>query len=806
VTEGGEANERGKPEPSAREAGVRPSSEAGPERPVSEANESGYVGTRVPRKEDPRLVTGRGRYVDDLRVEGTLHAAFVRSNVAHGRIRSVDVRAARSAPGVHWAVAAADLDGLVGMFQPLGPPGFVAPPYPALADDRVRCTGEPVAMVVAESRALAEDACELVDVDIEPLPAVVSIASALDPDSTLLYDELGTNVMFETSHTYGDPDAAFAGAARVVSERFTQARMANVPLEGRAILADFHPDTGELVVDVAHQNPHALKMNIAALVDHPAESVLVRCGDIGGSFGQKAYTSREEISACAAARVLGRPVKWIEDRVENLLAAGHARDDRIDVDLALDADGGILGARVRMVVNQGAYPITIFPPTIILNLVRVLFPNAYRVPAYSFDGTVVASNTGTYIAFRGPWESETWARERILDVAARELGIEPFEIRRRNIISAAEQPTHMVTGPTVDHMSARATLDRAAELAGLDTFRADQRAARAEGRYLGFGTAVFAEAAPGPPDYGPALGAGSSPRSAQQARARLETDGTVRVFTSQQPHGQGHETTLAQLAASELGLLVEQVEVVHGDTSATPFNAVGTGGSRSATLASGAVVGAAQMLRDRIVELYADRQEIDPGDVEVGRGRVAARGVPASAWDFARVATLADDIEVLADFAIPPGGWTQATHCCWVEVDAHTGQVTIPRYLVVEDCGTMINPTIVEGQVSGGVIQGVSTVLYERFVYDDDGQPRAITLLDYLLPTVAEAPDIEIEHLESPPQGPIDFRGAGESGAVGSPAALSNAIEDALAPFGVTVTDKYLAPDRILDLIEGNSG
>jgi carbon-monoxide dehydrogenase large subunit len=434
--------------------------------------------------------------------------------------------------------------------------------------------------------------------------------------------------------------------------------------------------------------------------------------------------------------------------------------------------------------------------------VRVLFPNAYRVPAYSFAGTVVASNTGTYIAFRGPWESETWARERILDLAARDVGIEPFEIRRRNMITRAEQPTQMVTGPTVDHMSARATLDRAVELTLLDSFRAEQAAARERGRYLGFGTAVFAEAAPGPPDYGPALGAGSSPRSAQQARARLEADGTVSVFTSQQPHGQGHETTLAQLAADGLGLPVEDVHVVHGDTSATPFNAVGTGGSRSATLASGAVMAAAEMLRARIVELYADRHELDPGDVEVAGGTVAARGVPASAWGFAQVATLAPDIEVLSDFAIPPGGWTQATHCCWVEVDTHTGQVAIPRYLVVEDCGTMINPNIVEGQVSGGVIQGLSTVLYERFVYDEDGQPRAITLLDYLLPTVAEAPDIEIEHLDSPPQGPVNFRGAGESGAVGSPAALSNAIEDALAPFGVTVTDKYLPPDRILAMIE----
>ncbi len=763
------------------------------------------IGARTPRVEDPRLVTGRGQYVDDIRIPGILHAAFVRSNIAHGRIRSVDVSAARAAPGVLMAASARELDGLVGMLQPLGPPEFLAPAHPVLAEDKVRCAGEPLAIVVAESRALAEDACELVDVDIEPLPAVVSIDDALDPSRALLFEELGTNIVYQRSDTYGDVDAAFAQAHVVVSETFTQERMANVPMEGRAILADFRGDTGELMIDIAHQNPHALRVSVAALLDHQADLVTVRCGDIGGSFGQKAYTSREEIAVCVAARQLARPVKWIEDRVENLLAAGHARDDVIAVDLAVAEDSTILGARVRMWVNQGAYPITVFPPTIILNLVRVLFPNAYRIANYSFEGTVVASNTGTYIAFRGPWESETWARERIIDLAAHALGMEPADVRSHNLIGTDEQPTTMVTGPTIDHMTARDTHERARELADVTAFRAAQRDALAAGRYLGIGFATFAEAAPGPPNYGAALGAGSSPRSAQQARARLERDGTVSVFTSQQPHGQGHETTLAQLAADGLGLPVERVRVVHGDTSVTPFNAVGTGGSRSATLAGGAVVGAAAMLRDRIAELFAERHELDPSDVEVGGGSVSVRGVPASAWDLSRIAQLTDDhVEVLADFAIPDGGWTQATHCCWVEVDVNTGMVSIPRHLVVEDCGTMINPTIVEGQVSGGVAQGLSTVLYERFVYDDDGQPRAITLLDYLLPTAAEIPDIEIEHLESPPQGPINFRGAGESGAVGAPAALSNAIEDALAPFGVRITQKYLSPDRILDLV-GNS-
>jgi carbon-monoxide dehydrogenase large subunit len=348
--------------------------------------------------------------------------------------------------------------------------------------------------------------------------------------------------------------------------------------------------------------------------------------------------------------------------------------------------------------------------------------------------------------------------------------------------------------------------ERACVLADTPSFRAEQRSAREQGRYLGFGMCVFAEAAPGPPDYSAALGAGSSSRSAQQARARLEPDGTVSVFTSQQPHGQGHETTLAQLAADGLSIPVEQTRVVHGHTGTTPFNAVGTGGSRAATLASGAVVGAVAALRARIVDAFAEQHELDPHDVELGGGQVQVRGVPASAWDLVQLAAATPEpLEATADFAIPEGGWTVATHCCWVEVDVATGLVDIPRYLVVEDCGAMINPTIVDGQIAGGVVQGLATVLLERVVYDEDGQLRTTTLLDYLLPTAAEVPMIEIEHLESPPQGPIDFRGVGETGAIGAPAALSNAIEDALAPFGVRVTEKHLPPDRILALVHQHS-
>jgi carbon-monoxide dehydrogenase large subunit len=362
----------------------------------------------------------------------------------------------------------------------------------------------------------------------------------------------------------------------------------------------------------------------------------------------------------------------------------------------------------------------------------------------------------------------------------------------------------MVTGPEVEHMTAAVTLERAVERARIPEFRREQAAARAAGRLLGFGLATFAEAAPGPPDYSAALGAGASSRTAQQARARLEPDGTVCVFTSQQPHGQGHETTLAQLAADRLGLALDRVRIVHGDTRVTPFNAVGTGGSRAATLASGAVVAASDLLRERIADEFASRHELATDDVEVTGGRVLARGVPASAWTFAEVAAAIDEpLDVTGDYAIPPGGWTQATHCSWVEVEPDTGRVRPLRHLVVEDCGAMVNPTIVEGQIAGGVAQGLATVLLEQVVYDELGQLRTATLLDYLLPTASELPELEIVHVASPAQGPIDHRGVGESGAIGAPAALSNAIEDALAPFGVRVTRKYLPPDVVLELMRG---
>ncbi len=719
--------------------------------------------------------------------------------------------AARAAPGVVAVLTAADLAGRTAEMRLGAPPGLARPGFGPLAADKVRFVGDPVAIVVADSRARAEDAAELVELDDEPLEPVATIADALDPTRPALFDEVGSNVLYRERRTHGDPDAAFGAADDVVTLTFRQHRQANAPLEGRGAVAEYAADTGALVYHAAHQNPHALRVALATLLDHPADLVTVRCGDIGGSFGQKAYASREDVALAAAAVTVGRSVAWIEDRTENLLAAGQARDEVLEVDAAVSRDGAVLGLRVRMTLDQGAYQLTTLPPTVVPTIVRVLLPGPYRIEHLEFDATVVATNKATYVAYRGPWEAETWVRERLLDVVARRVGIEPIEARRRNLYAASEFPRRLATGPTLASVTARETLERVDALVDVAAFRAEQRHARGDGRYLGFGVATVLEPAPGPPDYRAAIGAGAAPRSAQRAVAHLDPDGTVVVTTSQSPHGQGHETTLGQLAADTLDVDLTQVRVVHGDTRHTPFNLVGTGGSRAATLASGAVLGATRALRDQARALVAHRLEADVDDLEVRGGRVHVRGTPVAGMTLAEVAAAsasptrpADVRPALTssfDFGIPDGGWSQATHCCWVDVDVETGLVRIPRYLVVEDCGEMINPAIVEGQVRGGVAQGIAGVLYEWAAYGADAQPLAATFVDYLLPTASEIPPIEIDHLETARQGPIDFRGVGEGGAIGAPAAVTNAIEDALAPFGVVVTEQYLPPARILELI-----
>lgn len=759
------------------------------------------TGRPVHRKEDRRLLTGHGSYVDDVAFPGMLHAAFVRSTSAHARLSAVAVGEAAAMPGVVAVWTDADMREMADDIVPTPMPGLFAPPFPVLARHKVRCVGEPVVMVVGESRAAAEDACEAVAVEYDPLPPVVDPVESTSPAAPLLYDEAGSNIVYRSHRTDGDPTQAFAAAASVIRETFVQHRHANVPMEGHGGVASFDPASGGLDYLVSHQNPHAVSSGVAKLLRLPPGSVRVRCGDIGGAFGQKGHLLREDVAVCAAARALHRPVKWVEDRLENLAFGGQAREERMEVEAAVDERGVLLALNVKMLLDQGAYPLSGFAAAAITNLVRVLLPGAYRLCALEFEAVVVVTNKAAYVPYRGPWEAETWVRERLLDVVARAKGIDPVEIRLRNLWGDDELPTRMCTGPQLIGITQRRTLTEATAAIDYRTFRAAQADERRRGRYLGIGVANVLEPAPLSPSVMTAMGVTAAPRTAQQARIRFEPDGTVTVFTSQQPHGQGHETTLAQLAADELGLTLDAVHVVHGDTAVTPVNLVGTGGSRSATLASGAVIGAARQIRDRLLDLGAQLLEADPADMELSAGAAQVRGVPSARVELSTLAGVAPRLEVVESFASGEGTWSQATHVAIVEVDVDTGLVRVVRYVVVEDCGSIINPAVVDGQVRGGVAQGIGSVLLERSAYSDEGNYLSATLMDYLVPTSLDIPRIEVHHLDSVPVSEINFRGVGEGGAIGAPAAVTNAIEDALVPFGVRITEQHLPPARILELL-----
>jgi len=767
------------------------------------------IGTSIQRVEDNRVLTGKGRYVDDVQLPGMLHAAFLRSPHAHARVVRVDTSAATQVPGVVAVFTGADMQRLTNPITVQALPGFRSPTFYPLATDRVRFVGDPVALIVAESRYVAEDARDRVEVEYEPLDPVASIEHALDSSRPLLFDDIGTNVLFQDTHTYGDLDGAFATADRVISHTFHQHRYANVPMETRGHVAHFDPSTGELTSYVATQSPHAMRFTLSGLLNQPAHQLRVISNDVGGAFGLKGFVYREDVAVAAASKALGRPVKWIEDRNEHLMASAHAREEDVVADFAVNNDGTLLGIKARMTMNQGSYPLLPFPSALFASIMRVMMPGPYRLKGYQWDTVVVASNKAPYVAYRAPWEVETWVRERMLDLIARELNMDPVEIRRKNMVTAEEQPVPMITGPSLERMSARQTLDRMLELVDVPDFRHQQQRARSDGKLTGLGIATFIEAAPGPRNMSEALGFGLGK---ERAHVRLEPDGHLTVITAQMPHGQSHETTLAQVASDEMGVPFEHVKVIYGDTRFTPFSLIGTGGSRSATMASGAVLYGTRQVKETVLKLAAGMLEASSSDLEIEDAMIRVKGAPQRAVPLRQIATMVylapqhlppdvePKIEVDNDYDGGEGGWAQATHACAVEIDTDTGQVKINRYVVVEDCGTMINPAIVEGQVRGGVAQGIGGVLYEHAAYDSDGQFLAGTFMDYLLPTMTEIPRIEIDHLETPPISPVNFRGVGEGGALIAPAALTNAIEDALAPFGVKISEQYLPPTRILEL------
>jgi len=764
-----------------------------------------WVGQSVRRREDVRLVTGRGRYVDDVTMPGLLHAHFVRSPVARGALTRVDATAARQQPGVVAVLTAEDVNPSAHSFwvTMMGPDAARAP-MRVLADRDVRYVGEPIALVVAESRYLAEDAAELVDLDVDPRPAIVTIEQALS-NGERVHPELDTNLSGEIPAVADhELDRLFAEAARVVTATLGQHRYLCVPMEPRGLIAAWDPWQQRMEIVASTQTVHETRAQWSRLLAVPEESIRVVMGDVGGSFGQKMFPGREDHAVVIAAKLLGRAVKWIEDRAENLIAAGHAREESMEVSLAVEADGRITAARAHHLENVGAYPI--FGDGMSAPTAASMFPGPYHLRRLAFSAQGTYTNTSGHCAYRGPWMMETTAREQMIDIVAGELGVDPLELRRRNVIQQDELPFTTATGLVYTAVSPAETLEQAAGLIGYEAFRKEQEEARARGRYLGVGLSLYIE-----PQFGFGV------LGTEAATIRVEPSGRVNVLMSTGSHGQSLETTVVQVVADELGVSIDDIRFFQGDSAATPYGP-GTGGSRSAAIASAAAMQASQQVREKVLLIGAHLMEAAPDDVEMACGAVSVKGDPAAGVPLAQVAAVAylntdalppgvpPGLETTARWKAPMFMFSNACHAATVEVDRVTGQVTLLRYVVSEDCGNMINPMVVEGQIAGGVAQGIGGVFYEHFVYDGDGNPLTTTFLDYQLPTAAEVPDFEYGHVVTPAPTPGGFKGMGEGGAIASPAALINAVRDALRPLGVKITAQPLTPDAIVQAIERAAG
>ncbi len=761
------------------------------------------VGARINRVEDARLLAGAGRYVDNIALPGMLHASFVRSPSARARVTGIDASAALRIPGVRFVFTGSDLNaGVHEQWHTTTGPASPETPRPPLAEREVRFVGDPVAIVVADTRAIAVDAAELIEIDYEPLPAVVDYTTAAGAD-VLVHVPHGSNVVGELA---GRPLAALeeslGSAAHVVRETICQQACAAAPMEGRGLIVDYVAATGDVTVYAATQAPHEVRMFCSRLLGIPDHHVRVVAGDTGGGFGQKVMVQREEMCIMLAAMKAGAPIKWVEERRENLLAAGKSRQEQGTATLAFDTDGGIVAAHIDFIQDCGAYPTPW--PVMAAAAVGMLFPGPYRVPAGGFSVRTIYTNSVGRSAYRGPWQFESLCREVLLDVAARRMGLDPVELRRRNLLRRDELPYLNPNGMTYDCISPLETFEHALAALDYDAFRAQQLDARAAGRYLGVGVSNYVE--PSTPGYG-AYGT-------EGATIRIEPSGRVNVYIAGGSCGNSIETTVVQLTADALGARIEDVHTVQGDTAVTGFGA-GTAGSRSGSMTAGAIGETAAILRDRIAAIAAHRLEAAIDDIELSDSRATVRGSPSAGVSLVEIANLAYFQPQALPAGMPAGLeasarytssslsiWVNATHICTCEVDVETGRVRLLRYIVGEDCGPMINPNVVEGQIAGGVAQGIGGVLYEHLAYDDEGNPLATTLADYLVPSPVEIPPIEYVHVETPSPGPGGYKGVGEGGAIGAPPAVVNAVADALSPFGVTVTELPLSPERIIALLK----
>jgi carbon-monoxide dehydrogenase large subunit len=766
-----------------------------------------WFGASVKRKEDPAFLTGRGRYIDDITMPGMVYAVVLRSPHGHAGIRGIDKTAALALPGVHGVFTHTDLpEAMQQRTVPLLVPSPTIKqsfmPY-CLAKDEVCFVGEPVAIVVADSRYIAEDAAALVDVDYEVLPAVSDCAKGLQPGAPAAHRGSPNNLAAFIPIKVGDSDAAFAQAAHVFREKIFQHRGGPFFIECRGMIAVPDPVTDALTIYVSSQGPHRHKRVLLDLMDWADHQLRIVTPDVGGGFGPKGSFYAEYGAIGAAAMSLRRPVKWIEDRRENFLSTQQERDQYWDLEIAVDKDAKILGVRGTIVHDSGAY----MPWGVVLPwIAATTTPGPYVIPAFKVDVSCAFTNKVPTSPVRGAGRPEAVvAMERLMDRVAREMKLDRAEVRRRNFIKPEQMPYKVgiifrdgrpVTYDSGDYPTCQ---QKALAAAGYDGFRARQEAARQQGRYIGIGIGNAVEAT------------GLGPY--ESATARVSTSGKITVYTGATPQGQSHKTVLAQIAADHFGCTPDDITIVCADTAATGLG-VGSFAARTAVNAGSSVHIAAGQAAQKVKQFAAQAMEVAEHDIvlENGFAKVAGSDLKMSFKDvaarsvgmpgFSMAGGPEPGLEATSHFTPDQSTYSNGTHIAEVEVDTETGQVTILRYVVMHDCGHVINPMVVEGQVVGGVIHGVGNAFFERMVYDDQAQPLSTMFSEYLLPASTDSPNVEILHMETPsPLNPLGIKGAGEGGTIPAIAALVSAVEDALAPFGVTIAEAPITPARIVALL-----
>lgn len=767
---------------------------------------SKMVGARVRRKEDPRLITGSATYVDDVRLPGMLHTVIVRSMYPHGEITGYDTDAALAMPGVVAVYTGKDLHDLFADIKTEAQSETTddtsevtdripVPPVVPLAEKKVRYIGQPVAVVVAETQAQAVDAAELVMVDIEPLDAVTDVFEAMQDGAPQLYDGVKNNIAVRHGgQRGGDVDAAFANAAYTIKERIRSQRVNAVPMEGRAVAAAPDPVHG-LTVWTSTQAPHWNRNRIAKALGLPQSRVRCIAPEVGGGFGQKIGAYYEDYLVSAIAWKLRRPVKWVETRSENMLASSHGRNQWADVEAAADESGKITALRVKVYVDQGAWPKGLD----LGGSTWIMATGCYDIPAIDYQVVGVYTNTGGNGAYRGAGRPEAaYYIERIVDLLADESGLDPIEIRRRNFIQPDQFPFKTLTGQVYDTGEYEKPLRKAMELIGYADLRKEQQALRQQGRYLGIGVATYVEIC----GFGPY----------ESSTVRVEPSGAVTIATGISPHGQGQETTFAQMAADAIGANFDEVVVLHGDTSTAP-QGNGTMGSRGTAVGGAALHMSLMKIRDKAIRIAAHILEAAPEDIELEDGMYRVKGVPDRGLTLADIAeraytdNLPDDIDTgldTTDFFRPADStYPFGTHIAVVEVQPETGEVEIVRYVSVDDCGVIMSPLLVTGQVHGGLAQGIGQALLEEMHYDSSGELITGTLNDYAVPRAHHFPEFETHHTETPTfLNPMGVKGIGEAATIGATPAVANAVIDALEPWGITHLDIPATPQRVWKAIQ----